>query len=240
MWVCGGVGVCVGVCVCVCVCVFGGGGVGEQGGMHFKREDEGGGWADKELLGLVCCLVVGAGADLQTFGWGLGRCPTGFGALPGLCRQDVQTKSLQRVIAANVCNGLPYPVAFPSALFATHREHCQDAPSKFLQRCFYQAGPYDTPENCGAALSHSVLKFWCCLLFPANRERCQDAQSKFLKRCFYQAGPYDTPEGFQALSSRLDELESHKPQANRMFFLSIPPNVFLPATGNAADYARSK
>jgi len=72
------------------------------------------------------------------------------------------------------------------------------------------------------------------------RERCQEAQSKFLQRCFYQAGPYDTPEGFQALSSRLDELESHKPQANRMFFLSIPPNVFLPATGNAADYARSK
>jgi hypothetical protein len=53
-------------------------------------------------------------------------------------------------------------------------------------------------------------------------------------------GPYDTPEGFKALSSRLDELEAHKPQANRMFFLSIPPNVFLPATGNAADYARSR
>lgn len=53
-------------------------------------------------------------------------------------------------------------------------------------------------------------------------------------------GPYDTPVGFQSLSSRLDELEAPKPQANRMFFLSIPPNVFLPATGNAADYARSK
>jgi glucose-6-phosphate 1-dehydrogenase len=30
------------------------------------------------------------------------------------------------------------------------------------------------------------------------------------------------------------------PRANRMFFLSIPPNVFTAATGNAADYASSR
>jgi glucose-6-phosphate 1-dehydrogenase len=75
---------------------------------------------------------------------------------------------------------------------------------------------------------------------PPRRERCADAQEKFLQRCFYQAGPYDGPEGFAALSQRLSELEAHKPRANRMFFLSIPPNVFLPATGNATEQARSK
>jgi glucose-6-phosphate 1-dehydrogenase len=53
-------------------------------------------------------------------------------------------------------------------------------------------------------------------------------------------GPYDQPDGFQMLSSRLSEQEAVKPRANRMFFLSIPPNVFLSATGNAADHARSK
>ncbi len=31
-----------------------------------------------------------------------------------------------------------------------------------------------------------------------------------------------------------------KPRANRMFFLSIPPNVFVPAAGGAADYCSSK
>uniref|UniRef100_A0A383VN43 Glucose-6-phosphate 1-dehydrogenase n=1 Tax=Tetradesmus obliquus TaxID=3088 RepID=A0A383VN43_TETOB len=72
------------------------------------------------------------------------------------------------------------------------------------------------------------------------RERCAEAQERFLKRCFYQAGPYDEPGGFQALSTRLGEQEAVKPRANRMFFLSIPPNVFLSATGNAADHARSK
>lgn len=30
------------------------------------------------------------------------------------------------------------------------------------------------------------------------------------------------------------------PRANRIFFLSIPPNVFLDATGNAADFASSR
>eukprot|EP00878_Enallax_costatus_P011921 GHUV01012445.1.p1 GENE.GHUV01012445.1~~GHUV01012445.1.p1 ORF type:complete len:575 (+),score=103.39 GHUV01012445.1:290-2014(+) len=71
------------------------------------------------------------------------------------------------------------------------------------------------------------------------RERCAEAQEVFLKRCFYQSGPYDAPDGFKQLSTRLSELEAIKPRANRMFFLSIPPNVFLAATGNAADHARS-
>ncbi|KAF8072377.1 G6PD2 [Scenedesmus sp. PABB004] len=72
------------------------------------------------------------------------------------------------------------------------------------------------------------------------RERCAEAQARFLERCFYQAGPYDAPEGFTSLSARLDALEAVRPRANRMFFLSIPPNVFLAATGNAADHARSR
>jgi glucose-6-phosphate 1-dehydrogenase len=60
------------------------------------------------------------------------------------------------------------------------------------------------------------------------------------RRRHHHQGPYDTPEGFQALASRLEGLEAHKPQANRVFFLSIPPNVFLPAAANATDQARSK
>jgi hypothetical protein len=34
--------------------------------------------------------------------------------------------------------------------------------------------------------------------------------------------------------------EAAMPRANRIFFLSIPPNVFLDAAGNAADFASSK
>lgn len=38
-------------------------------------------------------------------------------------------------------------------------------------------------------------------------------------------------------------MKSHEavlPRANRVFFLSIPPNVFLDAAGNAADIASSR
>jgi hypothetical protein len=34
--------------------------------------------------------------------------------------------------------------------------------------------------------------------------------------------------------------EAVLPRANRIFFLSIPPNVFLDAAGNAADFASSR
>lgn len=31
-----------------------------------------------------------------------------------------------------------------------------------------------------------------------------------------------------------------KPRSNRMFFLSIPPNVFIPAAGGAADHCSTR
>lgn len=89
------------------------------------------------------------------------------------------------------------------------------------------------------------------------REKCGDAQEFFLTRCFYQSGPYDKPSGFQDLDKKMSDVEQRlfgtqgtakrplvspnpKPRANRMFFLSIPPNVFVPAAGGAADYSSSK
>ncbi|KIY96886.1 glucose-6-phosphate 1-dehydrogenase [Monoraphidium neglectum] len=41
--------------------------------------------------------------------------------------------------------------------------------------------------------------------------------------------------GFLNLNTRMTQQEAVMPRANRIFFLSIPPNVFLDATGNAAE-----
>lgn len=71
------------------------------------------------------------------------------------------------------------------------------------------------------------------------KAKCADAQEQFLQRCYYQSGPYDTPTGFQNLDQRMREQEAVVPKANRMFFLSIPPNVFIAAAGNAAQYCSS-
>lgn len=72
--------------------------------------------------------------------------------------------------------------------------------------------------------------------------KCAAAQEFFLTRCFYQSGPYDQCAGFQALDKTMAEQEaaSGKKRANRMFFLSIPPNVFIEAAAGAADCCSSQ
>jgi len=83
------------------------------------------------------------------------------------------------------------------------------------------------------------------------KEKCADAQEYFLKRCFYQSGPYDNSTGFLDLNKKMTEAEAlperqdgsdvtPKDRVNRMFFLSIPPNVFVSAAGGASDYCSSK
>jgi glucose-6-phosphate 1-dehydrogenase len=52
-------------------------------------------------------------------------------------------------------------------------------------------------------------------------------------------GPYDQPTGFDSLHARMTEVEAARPRANRMFFLSIPPNVFVAAAAGAADRCSS-
>ncbi|GFR51680.1 hypothetical protein Agub_g14123 [Astrephomene gubernaculifera] len=74
------------------------------------------------------------------------------------------------------------------------------------------------------------------------RERCVEKQDDFLRRCFYSPGQYDEAESFQDLNRRMGEVEAGcgKQRSNRMFFLSIPPNVFIPAAGGAADYCSTR
>lgn len=55
-------------------------------------------------------------------------------------------------------------------------------------------------------------------------------------------GPYDQCSGFQGLDKLLLQKEdvTGMPRANRMFFLSIPPNVFIAAASGAADCCSSR
>ena len=58
--------------------------------------------------------------------------------------------------------------------------------------------------------------------------------------CLSHQGPYDSPAGFVDLDGKMTSQEAAMPRANRMFFLSIPPNVFIAAAGGAADHCSSK
>eukprot|EP00897_Mesotaenium_endlicherianum_P003310 jgi/Mesen1/3006/ME000177S02280 len=59
-----------------------------------------------------------------------------------------------------------------------------------------------------------------------QRENCGDKMDKFLQNCHYHAGLYDSEDSFEQLSKQLAEKEKGR-TANRLFYLSIPPNIFV-------------
>eukprot|EP00210_Caulerpa_lentillifera_P006353 g6068.t1 len=71
------------------------------------------------------------------------------------------------------------------------------------------------------------------------KENCEEKMDNFLDRCFYKSGQYDSPNDFRALDGVMKVMEGPCP-ANRMFYLSIPPSVFLEAAGNASEICSSK
>ncbi|XP_027334336.1 glucose-6-phosphate 1-dehydrogenase, chloroplastic-like isoform X2 [Abrus precatorius] len=72
-----------------------------------------------------------------------------------------------------------------------------------------------------------------------KRENCEDKMDQFLKRCFYHSGQYNSEDHFSELDSKLKEKEGGK-LSNRLFYLSIPPNIFVDAVRCASLKASSK
>lgn len=69
-------------------------------------------------------------------------------------------------------------------------------------------------------------------------ESCGPKQEEFLARCFYTAGQYDDPGSFTTLHNELSSKEAGR-TANRIFYLSVPPSVFVAVAQNAARKASS-
>eukprot|EP01024_Parvocaulis_polyphysoides_P006243 TRINITY_DN11630_c0_g2_i1.p1 TRINITY_DN11630_c0_g2~~TRINITY_DN11630_c0_g2_i1.p1 ORF type:complete len:575 (-),score=75.89 TRINITY_DN11630_c0_g2_i1:281-2005(-) len=66
-----------------------------------------------------------------------------------------------------------------------------------------------------------------------SQASCEDLIDKFLDRCFYHQGQYDAVDDFQELDRVMSEREASFGVKNRMFYLSIPPNVFVAAAAGA-------
>lgn len=69
--------------------------------------------------------------------------------------------------------------------------------------------------------------------------KCGDAMSEFLERCFYQPGQYSSDEAFARLAERAAAAEAPSKRADRIFYLSIPPSVFVAAASAATRAASS-
>jgi glucose-6-phosphate 1-dehydrogenase len=56
----------------------------------------------------------------------------------------------------------------------------------------------------------------------------EDALKEFLGLSTYINGQYDEDDSFKALNKHLEEVEGDRTQRNRIFYMALPPNVFIP------------
>lgn len=116
---------------------------------------------------------------------------------------------------------------FP-ALFALYYEG-------FLPKHFTIFG-YARSRMTDAELRNMVSRTLTCRI--DKRENCDEKMDEFLKRCFYHSGQYDSQENFAALDKKLMAHEGGR-VSNRLFYLSIPPNIFIDAVRCASSSASS-
>lgn len=116
---------------------------------------------------------------------------------------------------------------FP-ALFALFYEDC-------LPKHFTIFG-YARSKMTDAELRTMVSKTLTCRI--DKRENCDDKMEQFLERCFYHSGQYDSEGDFIELDKKLKEHEAGR-ISNRLFYLSVPPNIFIDVVKSASKSASS-
>lgn len=58
----------------------------------------------------------------------------------------------------------------------------------------------------------------------------EEQANKFAELCTYVAGQYDQDADFQKLEDHLQELENGREETNRIFYMALPPSVFIPVS----------
>ncbi|XVE66067.1 hypothetical protein DITRI_Ditri08aG0051600 [Diplodiscus trichospermus] len=134
-----------------------------------------------------------------------------------VCFNINENESTVSITVVGASGDLAKKKIFP-ALFALYYEDC-------LPKHFTVYG-YSRSKMTDAELRNMVSKTLTCRI--DKRENCGEKMDKFLKRCFYHSGQYDSEENFVQLDKKLKEHEGGR-VSNRLFYLSIPPNIFIDA-----------
>ncbi|KAJ0260868.1 Glucose-6-phosphate 1-dehydrogenase 2 [Hirschfeldia incana] len=140
---------------------------------------------------------------------------------------DGQNQSTVSITVVGASGDLAKKKIFP-ALFALYYEDC-------LPEHFTIYG-YSRSKMTDAELRNMVSKTLTCRI--DKRANCGEKMEEFLKRCFYHSGQYDSQEHFTELDKKLKEHEAGR-ISNRLFYLSIPPNIFVDAVKCASSSASS-
>ncbi|XP_078437517.1 glucose-6-phosphate 1-dehydrogenase, chloroplastic-like [Wolffia australiana] len=133
-------------------------------------------------------------------------------------QQDIGPTSEEMTISITVVGAsgdLAKKKIFP-ALFALFYENC-------LPKNFSIFG-YARSKMSDEELRNSISGTLTCRI--DSRHKCEDKMEEFLGRCFYQAGQYGSEEDFSELDRKLRQKEGGR-IAQRLFYLSIPPNIFV-------------
>ncbi|CAN5976090.1 unnamed protein product, partial [Sphagnum jensenii] len=139
----------------------------------------------------------------------------------------ISTESTVTIIVVGASGDLAKKKIFP-ALFALYYEGC--LPKHFT--VFGYARSKMTSEELRNVISGTLT----CRI--DQRENCGDKMDKFLQRCFYHSGQYNSEDSFKQLSKKLEEHETGR-VANRLFYLSIPPDIFVDVARCASCSASS-
>jgi len=84
---------------------------------------------------------------------------------------------------------------------------------------------------------NSIQAYLSCRL--SEGEDCARQMEEFLDHCVYQQGQYNSEEDFTKLGLELDKREEGYAHGNRIFYLSLPPNLFVDAATASSRGASS-
>ncbi|CAL9145016.1 unnamed protein product [Musa hybrid cultivar] len=141
--------------------------------------------------------------------------------------KEDQIDSTVSITVVGASGDLAKKKIFP-ALFALFYEDC-------LPKHFTVFG-YARTQLTDEELRNMIGKTLTCRI--DKRENCGDKMEQFLQRCFYHSGQYSSEENFLELDRKLKDKEVGK-SANRLFYLSIPPNIFVDVVRCASRTASS-
>ncbi|XP_050279714.1 glucose-6-phosphate 1-dehydrogenase, chloroplastic-like [Quercus robur] len=142
--------------------------------------------------------------------------------------ETVKEESTLSIVVVGASGDLARRKIFP-ALFALFNE--DRLPENFT--IFGYARSIMTDEE----LRNMISKTLTCRV--DKRENCNEKMDAFLKRCFYQSGQYSSEEHFLELNNKLKGKEAGR-LSNRLFYLAIPPNMFVDVARCAKHRASSE
>ncbi len=119
------------------------------------------------------------------------------------------------VVVVGASGDLALRKIFP-ALFSLY---CQE----LLPKQFHIVG-YSRTAMSNDVFRDKVMSRLTCRYIPG--EQCAERMQEFLSRCTYVAGHYDSAEDFKQLHKELEHLDPEGDD-NRIFYMSIPPFLFL-------------